>query len=86
MAQALAAGIQIYALFGELGKSERIITLMVLVVTSIQIVLNRPKPASASALDAPVDPPGDHRSGTALDASAVRAPLAVPPSPTDTGD
>ncbi len=53
VAQALAAGIQIYALFGELGKSERIITLMVLVVTSIQIVLNRPKPAAATASSRP---------------------------------
>ena len=30
VAQALAAGIQLYALFGELGKSERIVTLIVL--------------------------------------------------------
>ncbi len=43
VAQALAAGIQFYALFGELGKSERIVTLVVLAVTSVQIVLARPR-------------------------------------------
>jgi hypothetical protein len=43
-AQAIAAGIQIYALFGELARSERVVTLAVLVVTSVQIILNRPRP------------------------------------------
>jgi hypothetical protein len=43
VAQAVAAGIQIYAFFGDLGKSERIITLLVLAVTSVQIVLARPR-------------------------------------------
>jgi hypothetical protein len=46
VAQALAAGIQIYALFGQIGKSERIVTLLVLAVTSVQIILNRPKLAN----------------------------------------
>jgi hypothetical protein len=44
VAQAVAAGIQIYALFGELARSERVVTLAVLVVTSVQIILNRPRP------------------------------------------
>jgi hypothetical protein len=44
VAQAIAAGIQIYALFGELARSERVVTLAVLVVTSVQIFLNRPRP------------------------------------------
>jgi hypothetical protein len=44
VAQAIAAGIQIYALFGDLARSERIVTLAVLVVTSVQIILNRPRP------------------------------------------
>lgn len=47
VAQAVAAGIQIYALFGELAKSERIITLAVLVITAVQIVLARPRPSEA---------------------------------------
>jgi hypothetical protein len=46
VAQAIAAGIQVYALFGELAKSERIITLAVLVITSVQIVLARPRPSN----------------------------------------
>ncbi|HEX3841780.1 MAG TPA: hypothetical protein VHU85_13390 [Acidimicrobiales bacterium] len=47
IAQALAGGLQIYALFKEVGKSERIITLVVLVIASVQIILNRPRPASS---------------------------------------
>ena len=49
VAQAVAAGIQIYALFGTLARSERIITLVVLLVTSVQIVLSRPRPDSATS-------------------------------------
>jgi hypothetical protein len=54
IAQALAAGLQIYALFKEIGKSERIITLVVLVIASVQIILNRPRPTSSSPAP-PVD-------------------------------
>ena len=43
VAQAVAAGIQIYALVGTVGKGERIVTLVVLLVTSVQIVLSRPR-------------------------------------------
>jgi hypothetical protein len=42
-AQALAIGIQIYAIFREIGRSERIVTIVVLVVASVQIVLTRPR-------------------------------------------
>jgi hypothetical protein len=42
-AQALAIGIQVYAIFREVGKSERIVTIVVLVVASVQIILTRPK-------------------------------------------
>ena len=42
-AQALAIGIQIYAIFHEVGKSERIVTIVVLVVASVQIILTRPR-------------------------------------------
>jgi hypothetical protein len=44
LAQALAAGIQIYAIFHPVGKSERIVTLAVLAVSSVQIILTRPRP------------------------------------------
>jgi diguanylate cyclase len=42
-AQALAIGIQIYAIFREVGKSERVVTIVVLVVASVQIILTRPR-------------------------------------------
>jgi hypothetical protein len=42
-AQALAIGIQIYAIFEEVGKSERVVTVVVLVVASVQIILTRPR-------------------------------------------
>jgi hypothetical protein len=42
-AQALAIGIQIYAIFEEVGKSERLVTIVVLVVASVQIILTRPR-------------------------------------------
>ena len=44
IAQALAGGLQIFALFKEVGKSERIITVVVLIIASVQIILNRPRP------------------------------------------
>jgi hypothetical protein len=43
IAQALAIAIQITAIFKEIGKSERVVTAVVLIVASIQIVLTRPK-------------------------------------------
>ena len=43
LAQALAAGIQVYAIFEPVGKSERVVTLVALVVTSVQIILTRPR-------------------------------------------
>jgi diguanylate cyclase len=42
-AQALAIGIQLYAVFREVGRSERIVTIVVLVVASTQIILTRPR-------------------------------------------
>ena len=42
-AEALAIGIQIYAVFREVGKSERLVTIVVLVVASTQIILTRPR-------------------------------------------
>jgi diguanylate cyclase len=56
VAQALAIGIQIYALFEEVGKSERIVTIVVLVVASAQIILTRPRPEAAGAAQPPEPP------------------------------
>jgi hypothetical protein len=42
-AQALAIAIQLYAVFRDVGKSERIVTIVVLVVASVQIILTRPR-------------------------------------------
>jgi hypothetical protein len=48
-AQLCAAGIQVYALFHEIGSSERLVTLIVLVVATVQIVISRPrKPATST--------------------------------------
>jgi hypothetical protein len=46
VAQALAIGIQIYAIVGEVGKSERVVTVVVLVIASVQIILTRPRAES----------------------------------------
>ena len=43
IAQAIAVAIQIVAVFKELGKSERIVTALVLVFASVQIILTRPR-------------------------------------------
>jgi hypothetical protein len=45
-AQALAAAIQVYGLFHELGSTERIITLVVLLVAMAQIIITRPRDSS----------------------------------------
>jgi hypothetical protein len=57
-AQALAIGIQIYAVFREIGRSERVVTIVVLVVASVQIILTRPrrKEPGPSEADEPVVP------------------------------
>ena len=60
-AQALAIAIQVYAIFHEVGRSERIVTVVVLVVASVQIILTRPRrgaeppprPAEGSPLEDP---------------------------------
>jgi hypothetical protein len=49
IAQALAIAIQILAIFEDIGKSERVVTAIVLVVASIQIILARPRSARAEA-------------------------------------
>jgi hypothetical protein len=42
-AQICAAAIQVYALFHEIGSSERLVTLVVLIVATVQIVISRPR-------------------------------------------
>jgi hypothetical protein len=44
-AQALAAAIQVYGLFHELGNTERLVTLFVLLVSMVQIIVARPRVA-----------------------------------------
>jgi hypothetical protein len=46
-AQVLAGGIQIYGYFHEIPKSERILTLFVLIIAMVQIVVTRPRRPSA---------------------------------------
>ena len=55
-AQVLAMSIQIYAIFDEIPRSERILTVIVLMIVTIQIVVSRPRPRSDSR--APRDAPG----------------------------
>jgi len=55
-AEALAIGIQIYAIFREVGKSERIVTVVVLVVASVQIILTRPRRKEEEASRLPDTP------------------------------
>ncbi len=61
VAQALAAGIQIYAIFHPVGKSERIVTLAVLAVSSVQIILTRPRPRGIG------QPTGEEADGLAVE-------------------
>jgi hypothetical protein len=42
-AQAMAATIQGYSLFHELGPVERVLTILVLLVSMVQIVISRPR-------------------------------------------
>jgi hypothetical protein len=48
-AQLCAAGIQVYALFHEIGRSERLVTLIVLIVATVQIVISRPRAPSGDS-------------------------------------
>jgi hypothetical protein len=50
--QALAASIQLYAFFHEIPRSERILTVIVLLIAMFQIVLARPRPKVDDARDA----------------------------------
>ncbi len=74
IAQALAAGVQIYALFEPVGKSERIGTVAVLVVSSVQIYITRPR-----AHPSPVaEPSPEETTGGSEPASATDQALMPP--------
>jgi hypothetical protein len=51
-AQALAASIQIYGFFNEIPRSERILTVIVLLIAMVQIVIRRPRRGSGSGAEA----------------------------------
>ncbi len=65
VAQALAVSIQTYAIFDEIPRSERILTVIVLMIATIQIVVSRPRLQSDSR--AQPDPPGSPASVTSPD-------------------
>jgi hypothetical protein len=80
VAQALAIGIQIYAFFREVGRSERVVTVVVLVVASVQIILTRPR--------APSPQPGraaGHRPLPPVDAAPPEGGAATSAEPVDRG-
>ena len=65
-AQGLAAAVQIYGFFVEIPRSERILTLCVLVIAMVQIVVTRPRRPSSDRSPAPSthsreDVPSAHR-------------------------
>ena len=76
-AQAIAISIQAYAIFDEIPRSERILTVIVLTIATIQIVVSRPRPrpdsltpqnasASAGSPNTP-QPPGVSEANNAPD-------------------
>jgi len=69
IAQALAISIQLLALVKEVGKSERVVTALVLVVASVQIILTRPRAGSdaeaSTASLQPDTPVGEADTGSA---------------------
>jgi hypothetical protein len=80
IAQVLAIGIQVYAVFHEVGRSERVVTILVLVVASAQIILTRPR-AGTITEGAPegTAAPGDSRAAP----SGRRGAPTGDPSPDD---
>ena len=62
LAEALAIAIQLYAFFGTVARGERLVTVMVLVVSSVQIILSRPRPRSKDAFPTPVGTERDESS------------------------
>lgn len=50
-AQVLAAAIQLYAFFHEVARSERLLTVCILIISMIQIAITRPRPRVGAARD-----------------------------------
>jgi len=86
-AQVLAISIQTYAYFDEVPRSERILTVIVLVIATIQIVVSRPRPRSDTRTEQDTlgsrvaamnpDPPGAfevHQVGTDANQGTGRRP------------
>lgn len=53
VAQALAISIQTYAIFDEIPESERILTILVLIIATVQIVSTRPRPQPGYGVEPP---------------------------------
>lgn len=68
-AQVLAISIQIYAFFHEVPRGERIMTVIVLLLATIQIVVSRPRPRSDTLVEQ--DPPGSRAPGVTSDRPAA---------------
>ncbi len=86
LAQALAASIQTYAIFDEIPRSERILSVIVLMIATIQIVVTRPRPRpdyraqrDAPGSSASMTPP--ERPGTLEANTAAPAANRLPPAP-----
>ena len=76
-AQALAVSIQTYAIFEEIPRSERILTVIVLLIATLQIVVSRPRPRSDYR--APRDAPGSPASVTTPDRPGTSEANNAPP-------
>jgi hypothetical protein len=58
IARAIAIAIQILAIFKHLGESERVVTALMLVFASVQIILTRPRAEARADLTPPPAPEG----------------------------
>ena len=72
IAQAIAIAVQILAVFRDLGKSERVVTALVLVVASIQIILTRPRSGAGTEASAS----GPHTATTVTKADTASGSVA----------
>ena len=72
-AEALAIGIQIYAVFKEVGKSERVVTVVVLVVASVQIILTRPRSSTSVSIGSTQVPPVQRTEGSLIETGTTPA-------------
>ena len=75
IAQAVAIAIQITAIFREIGKSERIVTAIVLVIASVQIIVSRPRNEEPAAVRKSASPSEPSKSGGDHDGSARHGAL-----------